>query len=237
MKSQLYLWSDLRKLKKDEIRLFKDTFKDKIFPSFQDIEKEASDLQNKYYNDTMKLPCNDPDAFDAASIADAALELGIGYYEKISLMKYNTFAMWISMLYQYWEQQTRVFLYEEESHCFELEFKKFCTRGIKDIKGEFLYHKLDITKLECWKKIDELRLLCNTLKHGDGSSARKLKKKRPDLFVREGLEDIDLLKLCKSTLLKQVININEKIFYKYCDILIEFWDELPERMYSDEIQD
>lgn len=233
MKSQLYLCKGLRKLKKDEIKLFKNTFKDRILPSFENIEKEAEDVQNDFYNNVMHSPCDDPDAIDPASIAESALELGIDYYEKISLMKYNTLAMWISMLYQYWEQQVRKFLYDEERHYFELEFKTFCSRGIRDIKEEFLFHKVNIEELICWEKIDELRLLCNSLKHGDGNSAQELKKRRPDLFVREELGNIDLLKLYKATLLEVVLNIDEKSFYKYCDVLMSFWDELPERMYED----
>ena len=237
MKSQLYLWSKLREKKTQEILLFNNTFKERIFPAFSNIEQEADKISNDFYNDNINISYSDYDNIEPAEIAENATEIGIEYYGKYSLMRYNTLAMWISMLYQFWEQQIRKFLYDEESHCFNIEFKKFCTSGINDIKEEFKYHNINIEKLSCWASINELRLVCNTLKHGNGGSAQELKNISPRFFIREGLEEFDLLSMYNTTLLEETLNINEQDFYNYCDVLIEFWNELPERMYSDEIKD
>lgn len=237
MKSQLYLWSKLREKKIEEILLFKNTFKERVFPAFSNIEKEADKISNDFYNNAMNTSYSYYDNIDPAEIAENATEIGVDYYEKYSLMRYNTLAMWISMLYQFWEQQVRKFLYDEESHCFKIDFKKFCTSGIKDIKEEFKYHNINIEKLRCWASINELRLVCNTLKHGDGSSAQELKNIRPSFFTREGFEEYDLLLMYNTTLLEETLNINDQVFYDFCDVLVEFWYELPERMYSNEIKD
>ena len=236
MKSQLYLWEGLRDLKKKEIILFKDTFKEKIYPIFSNIENEAENLSNDIYEEFMSSPCScEEDFIDPANIAEEATQLGIDYYEKYSLMRYNTLAMWISMLYQFWEQQVRKFLYDEMGNYFKIEFKKFCANGINDIKEMFKYHNINIEELNCWEGVDELRLLCNTLKHGDGKSAEQLRNRRPDFFVKDGLEEFDLLSLYNTILLEEVLNICEKDYYSFCDILLCFWDELPERMYSNEL--
>ncbi|MBI6873438.1 hypothetical protein [Clostridium aciditolerans] len=237
MKSQLYLWDKLRQLKKEEILLFKNTFKERVFPVFKNVEQEAEKLSNDIYNDFMNRTCSEYDIIDPYDIAEHATEIGIDYYEKYSLMRYNTLAMWISMLYQFWEQQVRKFLYDEERNYFSIDFKRFCSSGINDIKEEFNYHNTNIEKLQCWHSIKELRLICNTLKHGDGGSAQELKKIRPDFFTREGLEEYDLLSMYNTTLLEEVLNIKEEDFYNFCDILTSFWDELPECMYSNEIKD
>lgn len=237
MRSQLYLWSKLREKKIEEILLFKNIFKERVFPVFSNIEKEADKISNDLYDNAMNAYYIDYDNIDPADIAENATEIGVDYYEKYSLMRYNTLAMWISMVYQFWEQQVRKFLYDEEAHSFKIEFKKFCTSGIKDIKEEFRYHNINIEKLRCWGSINELRLACNTLKHGDGASAQELKNIRPSLFTREGFEEYDLLSMYNTTLLEETLNISDQDFYNFCDILIEFWNELPERMYSDEIKD
>lgn len=179
MRSQLYLWSKLREKKIEEILLFKTTFKERVFPVFSNIEKEADNISNDFYDSAMNTYYIDYDDIDPADIAENATEIGVDYYEKYSLMRYNTLAMWISMLYEFWEQQVRKFLYDEEIHSFKIEFKNFCTSGIQDIKEEFRYHNINIEKLRCWVIINELRLVCNTLKHGDGRSARELKNIRP----------------------------------------------------------
>jgi hypothetical protein len=40
-----------------------------------------------------------------------------------------------------------------------------------------------LERLDGWEKVDELRLLANTVKHADGQSARRLAELRPDLFT------------------------------------------------------
>lgn len=45
----------------------------------------------------------------------------------------------------------------------------------------------------------------------------------------------DKLKFHKTTLLEETLNITNKDFDKYYEALTSFWDELPERMYSNEL--
>lgn len=46
---------------------------------------------------------------------------------------------------------------------------------------------LDLSSLFIWPKIEQLRLLSNTVKHGEGVSATKLRSVRPDLFINPNL--------------------------------------------------
>jgi hypothetical protein len=107
------------------------------------------------------------------------------------------------------------------------------TKGIDDIKTELLEFGQDIEKFSCWEKINELRLLNNVIKHGDGWSATELKKIREDFF-RDDFLGIDMLDLYKTTLNEKVLSLDDKEIEVYCEALIRFWDELPERMYSEE---
>lgn len=43
-------------------------------------------------------------------------------------------------------------------------------------------YQLDLTQLASWSVIDELRLVANTTKHAEGSSAKQLRAKNPKLF-------------------------------------------------------
>jgi hypothetical protein len=224
----LYVWEDLRKLKIEEIELYKNTYLERIAPVFDSVEKEADNLSAKIYDDAMSDVVDDYSMPDPSSIAQFAMESGFYYYEKYSLMRYNTRAMWITMLYQYWEQQVRKFLYDEYKNVYEIEFSKFCSNGIREIKEGFKESNLDITLLNSWSGIEELRLLANSLKHGEGSSTKQLKEKFPKYFEHEGLEEYDLLKLYNTTLGEKVLNINDSDYSTLCDNLIAFWKELDD---------
>lgn len=237
MKAQLYLYDSLRKKFQKPIELFKDTYSNKINPIFQNIEDESKAIAEERYQELGRY--FNPDYHDPADFAEEAWEAGMEHYEGMTLMKYNTKLMWISTLYQFWEQQIRKFIYEEVTrmHKFidkkgnEVHFKDFCTRGIDDIKEEFLEFDQDLEKLSCWVKINELRLLTNVIKHGDGWSATQLKELRLDFF-KSDFSDYDLLNLYKTTLNEKVLNIDDDEFIKYCEAIVEFWNVLPEKMYS-----
>ncbi len=48
----------------------------------------------------------------------------------------------------------------------------------------------DLSKLSAWPKIEQLRLLANSVKHGEGDSAAKLRAIRPDLFQNPSLREL-----------------------------------------------
>lgn len=99
----------------------------------------------------------------------------------------------------------------------------------------FEWHQQPFESLSCWKKINELRLLVNVIKHSEGNSELKLRTMRPDYFEHEiGVEKYDLLALYHSTLLEATLQIKNDDFVDYYDALISFWSELPDRMYTKE---
>lgn len=235
MKAQLYLYDALRKNLQRPIELYKETYSNKIMPLFSNIEGEAEKIADERYHELGKN--FNPD-HDAADYAADALDAGLEHYEGMSLMRYNTKLMWISTLFQFWEQQVKKFIFVDvtRTHQFinkgkEVLFKDFCPKGIDDIKKAFLEFNLDLEKISCWIKINELRLLTNVIKHGDGWSATQLKTLRPDFFKADFISS-DLLDLYKTTLNKTVLNIDDNEFHEYCEAIIGFWDGLPERMYS-----
>lgn len=227
---------DIRERLKKPYELFIDTYTNKIAPQFLNIENEAEKISEEYYDESGKY--FNPEYDDPGEYAKLAWEKGMDYYEGISLMKYNTRMMWISTVYQFWEQQVRRFLYDEISHTHEFcdnkgnesDYKDFCTNGINGIKKLFLWFDYDLERQNSWKEINELRLLTNVIKHGDGWSAEQLQKLKPEYFQDE--LQINRLELFKTTLNDEVLNIGQEDFVRYCKSLIEFWDEIPECLHS-----
>jgi len=232
MKSQLYIDDWKRKYYKSTIEAFKKFFNDKLFSNFDNIEDDAEKFVQEYNNELSSMPSDG--SIDMFDIAERVQDKGIIFYSELKLVKYQFEAISISSLYHIWEQQTRKYLYDEMRHVCKLNFSEFCKGGITDIKKLFSFHNLNLTKLQCWELIDELRLLCNVIKHGDGNSAKQLLKKNSNLFNRKN-SDIDFNLPLDTTLLEETLNIDQELFNKYADNLIAFWDELPERSFSNEL--
>jgi len=237
MRAQLYLDNRIRKMLKEPFETFAKTYHERVIPIFSSLEEESQAIADEKYEDLGRY--FNPENDDPADYAEMAWEAGLEHYESMSLMQYNMRLMWISTLYQFWEQQVRKFVFEEvtRTHKFidkkgnDVDFAGFCTRGIDDIKEEFNEFGIDLEKLNSWSRIEELRLLANVIKHGEGWSATKLKELRPDYFDA-GVISTDLLDLYKTTLGERVLNIDDSEYEIYCDAIIQFWDELPEVMYS-----
>lgn len=229
MKSQLYLPEIKRKYLKSEISDYVKIYCQKLLPVFKDIESDADKYTDDFFDNSMSQPADD-DFNDPSSIAENAMEEGIEHYSYLKLGKYSLTATWHATLYQVWEQQLRRFLFQEISHVYNIQFETFCTK-LSEIKEKFKFHNIDIESFSCWPQIRELSLLCNVIKHGDGKSAKELRKIKPTLFKQE--DGIDHMKTFKTTLLEETLNINEMTLQNYTEALLSFWDKILERNYSD----
>lgn len=231
MKSQLYIPEITRRYLKSEIQPFTEIYFQKLLPVFKNIESEADKLANEFYDNFMNQPAHD-EYIDPSSIAEQALNIGIEHYSYLKLGQYNLTASWHATLYQLWEQQSRLFLFREMSHVDKIKFDTFCT-NLSEIKKNYKLYNVEIEQFSCWTRIKELCLLCNVIKHGDGDSAKKLRKIKPDMFKQEG--EVDYMGAYKTTLLQETLNITEITLNNYREALLFFWDEIPERNYSNEL--
>lgn len=212
---------------KKELSLVEDYY-NRTKPVFENIEKEADHYANSLYK-------NYPAAeyTDQASVAEWATEQGIEMYDTLSTMRSNHLLMTVSMLYHIWEQQLIRFTIHELQR-----YIKFDKRSVEydDVQKIFELHGVDIPHSKSWGKIRELKFLANTIKHADGPSADKLRKIRPDFFELEVkiINEIDILELHGAVLLDSYsLQVKESDLYDYIKATKNFWDEMPERAYSD----
>ena len=225
MNTLIYVPDITRLHHKKQLDGFASIYFDKLKPTFTEMSDEADSAAQKYYDDTLNRLASD-DFDDAGTVAEDALAKGLETYEMLSLGQYTLTAAWHATLYEFFEQQLRLFLFDELSHDFIIKFDKFCT-CMKEIKNCLKGFSFDMESVSTWPTVDELRLLCNVIKHSDGTSARDLKKANPKLFKDD--KGIDYLKLYRTTLLEITLNIDESTLSHYLTGLKIFWDEIPER--------
>ena len=224
-KTELYLYSQQRKIFKKDISNIKELFFERILPVFANAEQEAEEYQDTLWNNLMEQPCYcEDDIIDPADFVDKIQEEGYNKYELLTLMHYRTIGMWVACMCQVWEQQLFSFVVQEERNNHMKYADDDKKRGFEFSKEVFEYHNQPFENMKCWIKIRELRLLVNVIKHAEGRSESQLRKIRPDFFTyNHGTGDIDLLDLYHSTLLEPTIQIKEQDFVEYHDALIAFW--------------
>jgi hypothetical protein len=229
MQTQLYFWKPLMKKHKQELSLVEYYF-NKTKVQFENIEKEA----NSHAEEIFSAFSNEN--IDSFTAAEWATEKGMEMYETLSIIKLNHLLMTISMLYHIWEQQLVRFTIRELRHYLTFREKAL---SYKEVQKVFQLHGVNIIDTMSWGKIQELKSLSNTIKHGDGDSAAKLRKIRPDFFRRnvisdlDDIDEIDSLEMGGSVLLDQYsLQVNEQDLYTYINATRDFWDEMPERAYA-----
>ncbi|MEK4086086.1 hypothetical protein [Psychrobacillus sp. FSL K6-1415] len=226
-KTQLYFWKPLMESYKKELSMVTDYY-NRTKPVFGDSEKEATEYANHIYE---AFPANEDT--DPAMVAEFAFEEGLRQYEVLEVMKRNHLLMTISMLCQIWEQQLIKFTMSELNNF--LEFRNNAL-SFNDAKKVFETHGLKVEERVSWNNIREMRMLVNTIKHGEGGSARRLRAVRPDFFEHEhdDLKGTDTLELAGSVLLDSYsLNVKEDDFAKYVTSTEAFWEGMPERAFSD----
>lgn len=235
MKSQLYLYKDLREKYIKDLTQIKELFIERIHPIFAEAENEATAYQNQLWDNLISQPCDEDSIIDPSDFVETVQEASFEKYEILSLMQYRNISMWISCMCQVWEQQLFSFIYHEALSEGIKYDESDLKRGFAFSKEVFEWHQQPFENLACWPKIKELRALVNVIKHSEGDSERKLRKMRPDYFEHDtGMGKYDLLSLYHSTLLEATLQIKDKDFIDYYNALIAFWNELPERMYTKE---
>ncbi|MDQ0414996.1 hypothetical protein [Mesobacillus stamsii] len=224
-RTQLYFWKPLMERHKKELSMVEQYYI-RTKPTFNDIEAEATDYANHIYNN---YPADE--STDLSAVADYANDEAIQLYDLLETLKKNHLLMTISMLCQIWEQQLIKFTLTEIGH-----FIKFHNNSLSfsESKNIFELHEVKVEECASWKMIKEMRLLVNTIKHGDGESARKLRRIRPDYFELDLIKGTDTLELARAVLLDSYsLMVDEQDFINYVEATKTFWNEMPEYAYSD----
>ncbi len=227
MQTQLYFWKPLVEKHKKELTIV-EYYYNRTKLQFENIDDEVKSHCQSLYEQSCKNYPNDD--IDPSSLAEWISEQGLEMYETLNLIISNHLLMTISMLYHLWEQQLIKFTLKELDHYFEID-KKVSDFG--EVKKIFELHGIFFAKLNSYPKIRELKRLANTIKHGDGESADSLRKIRPDFFTHEVIP-YDTLEMHGSVLIDAgSINVKESDLFEYINATRNFWDEMPERAYSD----
>lgn len=221
-----------------EIDFLSRSLKEKILPGFNSIYKEAEQVEQEKFDELSDsiYPYED---FDESNLYEEAQDEAVEYLCLAKNIRQGVINLFAVSLYHLFEQQF-------------LEMYRWATWRIHDEPNlplrlgcatAFISHEttIRVETFKSWKKIKELRLLANVVKHADGYSCEKLKKKRPDLFSRPSE------KQCMSSLNIDTSNrkpnlpifspisgngiyVQQSDFEEYTSEVESFWSEFSEEI-------
>ncbi len=158
---------------------FADCLSVRVLPAFDRIDEEGSRIQTEEYQRLCRITGPD-DEPDLASLAEQAHDRAISYYVTMHEVAQGVVNLFAVGLWHLFEQQLAGFVrravlpYPSDGPADNPNFCKAASlmaeRGV------------EITRLPSYTKVNQLRLLSNCAKHGDGSSCAELRALRPDLF-------------------------------------------------------
>lgn len=171
-----YLASRVRHLSGPIIAFREYLFRD-VLPAFADLNARAEQVGHDYYNRIGAQPAGEYE-IDMADVAEDAQQHSYDWWEMMTSLRQTMLNLTAAGLFHLVEQQlatlSRDGLFEEPVRDTKLGVVQTWYR---DQLG------INVAALPSWGTIDEMRLVANTVKHGEGGSAENLRTLRPELFA------------------------------------------------------
>lgn len=223
----LYIAYRIRRMVLPFAHVYGQWVEERIIPLSEQLGKMADTVAQEAYDNLMSQPAEDDYAGDGSDEAEAAHDIGISFYEDISRMYQATLNLFSAGLFHVMEQQlsdlTRDGAIEKEASDSKLD------KLIDWYKKGF---QLDLQQFPDWWVIDELRLVANSTKHGEGPAAKQLREKRPELFVYPALRKDDLNTFVPSPLSLPLggdgLYVTGDEFRRYHKTVLDFFEWLKQ---------
>jgi|CXWL01.1.fsa_nt_gi hypothetical protein len=208
---------------------FAKTLSQKVVPAFDNVSEEAHQAAEEAYEQASRF--FDPERDDPADFAEVASDAGIDFGIMAFGMKQGITNLFAAGLYHLFEQwflkfHRRELLYMGEDGDLKLI-------NLEEAKDRLLsVYGIQIEAFPSWNKINELKLVANTVKHADGKSCEVLKELRPDHFAPPSLKKYVLdsghgrIGEVFHPLAGEDLYISTEEFAKYVEAVKQFCEDL-----------
>lgn len=208
-----------------QLRVILEVLERRLLPGFADIEQEAEKVSEEVWEAFMSATATGEE--DPGEFAEAAEQAGVSHYLLLDGIRQGMMNLFAAAIYHAFEQQVMLFLRKEVLHPSEENDPSLFS--LSELRNRLRAHGLDIAALPSWSKVDELRLVANTVKHAEGRSAQELHNKRPDLFQHPLIVGMPFARQSARVfqpLVGEDLYVPLEDVRKYCDSVVQFWNEL-----------
>lgn len=222
-------WSQyFRRVNIQAVRAFERAVVDRVLPAFANLDTEADVVAAAEYERIGNLPSVD-DFDDMASAAEEAQETGLAFYEEMSAVRQALLNLFAAALFHMVEQQLLLFHRRQLLRPDEEYNRALFSR--EKVQAGLAAAGIELKEFEPWLALNELELVANVTKHGDGPSADKLRVVRPDVLVpwmfkgQEGTMGRPSPYI-RTPLTGDSVFVTIEDFRRYADTCVAFWEEL-----------
>ena len=205
----------------EELEHYASVFHDRIARAFDSLEEEAERIRDEAYS---RWSANAGPDDDPLRAQEDAYFVGVDFYLASEAIRQGVYNLMVAGLYHLLEQQAQYLATRVLSNPV---IQPDAKGGFKQLK-KLLKQKfsVDIESFKSWPPMNELILVANTVKHGGGGSANKLKPLNPDLFKNSPDPLPRFGNLPLRPLVGEGLRLTEDHFKTYHNCVQQFWDEL-----------
>lgn len=167
----------------EQIHTFCEVFEERVLHVFSNAETEAEEAAEREYQRLGSLPSGEygPE-IEMEEAAESAQEAGLAHYEMLIAANQTFLNLAAAALYHMFEQQLLVFHRRQVLQPSE-EYDQKLSTDLGAFFKKLVAGGITVNALPAWAIVEELKLAANTIKHGEGQSARRLRDVCPRLFT------------------------------------------------------
>ena len=149
-----------------------------VLPTFGNLDARAEQVADEYFNRIGSQPAGEYEDVNMADVADAAQSQSYSWWEMMTSLRQTMLNLMTAGLFHLIEQQLAT-----------LSRDGVFDSPVRDTKisivAAWYLEELNVSleSMPSWSAVNEMRLVANTVKHGEGSSARDLRAINPTLFT------------------------------------------------------
>jgi len=200
-------------------------------PVFANLSERADAIADLEFKRLGEQPAGEDRDGDMSIAAEAAEDKGQIFYDTMVAIRQTSLNLFAAGLFHLLEQQLA-------DLCRDGAFSIAPPRDTKLDEVSDWYHnnfRLDLRNLSAWPKINQLRLLANSVKHGEGKSAVELRTIRPDLFQNPHLSEffrdfpeMNMAQLVRLPLAGEDIFVTAEVFSEFSEAANSWFAEIAE---------
>lgn len=171
-----------------EHRFYVEEAKKRLLSQFENISVEADQAEQSHWDASGQF--FDPECHDEGSLAEAARDHGIVFYQLLTEMHGRTRLSVVAGMYHHWDKRLRRFLVREMRWpgLVPGEHTRRALWKIDSAKLEafLLALGIDVRAFPRFKRLDAMRLVVNVFKHGEGKALDNLRQLYPEFVPLTG---------------------------------------------------
>jgi hypothetical protein len=228
------MWEPFRQDRMAEHHFYVEQARKRLLSQFENIETEANQATEEHLEKVsirFDADKHDPSRFNEDA-HEAAHEKGIEFYQLLSEMREATRLSVIAGMFHQWDKHLRdwIALEMRHEHRGKSTAKTIWGANFPETIDFLAAFGFDVKALACYPRLDAMRQVVNTYKHGNGSSLDALKKSFPE-FISNPLDIAGVPEMFRQHSDHTDLKLTDGHVVQFSEAILEFWRAVPDETF------